>query len=67
MGLGEKTSKSKKCHLKEIVSLDTGRLRKIIMNKYEEPRQLQNIITIAGGPGSSGLGGRGTSQTGIFR
>ena len=27
---------------------------------------LQNIITIAGGPGSSGLGGSGTAQTGTF-
>ena len=27
---------------------------------------LQNIITVAGGPGSSGLGGSGTAQTGTF-
>ena len=27
---------------------------------------LQNIITIAGGPGSTGLGARGTSQTGTL-
>ena len=27
---------------------------------------LQNIITIAGGPGSSGLGASGTAQTGTF-
>ena len=27
---------------------------------------LQNIVTIAGGPGNSGLGGSGTAQTGTF-
>ena len=27
---------------------------------------LQNIVTISGGPGSSGLGGSGTAQTGTF-
>lgn len=27
---------------------------------------LQNIITVSGGPGSSGLGGSGTAQTGTF-
>ena len=30
---------------------------------YED---LQNIITVAGGPGSTGLGGSGTTQTGTF-
>ena len=28
--------------------------------------ELQNIITVAGGPGSTGLGASGTSQTGTF-
>ena len=28
--------------------------------------ELQNMVTLAGGPGSSGLGGSGTSQTGTF-
>ena len=28
--------------------------------------ELQNMITLAGGPGNSGLGGSGTAQTGTF-
>ena len=28
--------------------------------------ELQNIITIAGGPGSSGIGASGTMNTGMF-
>ena len=28
--------------------------------------ELQNIITISGGPGSSGLGATGTARTGTF-
>ena len=34
-----------------------------LKDAYED---LQNIITVAGGEGSSGLGARGTSQTGTF-
>jgi hypothetical protein len=35
-----------------------------LKDSYED---LQNIITLAGGPGSaSGIGGSGTSQTGTF-
>ena len=28
--------------------------------------ELQNMITLAGGPGNCGLGGSGTAQTGTF-
>ena len=34
-----------------------------LKDAYED---LQNIITVAGGEGSSGLGAGGTSQTGMF-
>lgn len=34
-----------------------------LKDAYED---LQNLITVAGGAGSSGLGARGTSQTGTF-
>ena len=34
-----------------------------LKDRYDE---LQNIITVAGGPGSTGLGGSGVSQTGTF-
>ena len=34
-----------------------------LKDAYED---LQNIITVAGGEGSSGLGARGTPQTGTF-
>ena len=34
-----------------------------LKDAYED---LQNIITVAGGEGSSGLGARGTQQTGTF-
>ncbi len=34
-----------------------------LKDAYDE---LQNIITVAGGPGSGGLGARGTSQTGAL-
>ena len=34
-----------------------------LKDRYDE---LQNIITVAGGQGSTGLGGSGVSQTGTF-
>ena len=34
-----------------------------LKDRYDE---LQNIITIAGGPGSSGIGASGTMNTGMF-
>jgi len=34
-----------------------------LKDAYED---LQNIITVSGGSGSTGLGARGTSQTGMF-
>ena len=34
-----------------------------LKDAYED---LQNIVTVAGGEGSSGLGASGTSQTGMF-
>ena len=34
-----------------------------LKDRYDE---LQNIITVAGGPGNTGLGGSGVSQTGTF-
>ena len=34
-----------------------------LKDRYDE---LQNIITVAGGPGSTGFGGSGVSQTGTF-
>ena len=42
-----------------IYFMEKGELK----DRYDE---LQNIITIAGGPGSSGIGASGTMNTGMF-
>ena len=42
-----------------IYFMEKGELK----DRYDE---LQNIITVAGGPGNTGLGGSGVSQTGTF-
>jgi hypothetical protein len=51
--------------------IKAGKQREAIQFMEEGPLKdayddLQNIITIAGGPGSSGLGASGTAQTGTF-